>query len=491
MSSKKINIFLPVELKNSEHLKFVFENNSLINKVFFISTNTESAVDNDNCILQTTVYLSSNTFNKISLLNKENDFLFITEPVELAISPDALHRFVNIAIDTAAGIVTSNHSEIINENIEFREVLNYHSGSVRDDFYFGPLIYFSHTAFEYAVTKCSDDFIFAGLYDIRLHISEKFKILNIPENLYSFKKLLKGNGTSESHFNYVDPKNRDVQTEMEKVFTSHLSRINAIVKTVDTVSVFSENIFEFEMSVIIPVKNRVKTIQNAVDSALQQKTDFPFNIIIVDNHSTDGTTDIIRQIAQNNKSIIHIIPGRNDLGIGGCWNEAIHSVHCGKYSVQLDSDDLYRDESTLQKIVGVFRKEKCAMVIGSYIITDFNLQEIPPGLIDHKEWTDDNGMNNALRINGLGAPRAFYTPLLREIKFPNVSYGEDYSIALRISAEYKVGRIYEPIYICRRWEGNSDHNISHEQQNKHNVYKDFIRLREILTRQKKNHRVEK
>ena len=162
--------------------------------------------------------------------------------------------------------------------------------------------------------------------------------------------------------------------------------------------------------------------------------------------------------------------------------------HCGRFAIQLDSDDLYINHHVLQRIVDTFHEHQCAMVIGSYKMVNFKLEEIPPGIIDHKEWTPDNGRNNALRVNGLGAPRAFYTPLLRQIRIPNVSYGEDYATALAISREY---RIYEPLYLCRRWEGNSDADLNIQRVNANNYYKDKIRMIEILARQQKIENEEK
>jgi glycosyltransferase involved in cell wall biosynthesis len=292
-------------------------------------------------------------------------------------------------------------------------------------------------------------------------------------------------------FAYVDPRNRQVQLEMEKVFTNHLKEIDAYVDPRIKKSVNFEDKFNYEASVIIPVKNRVNTIGDAINSVLNQASKFSFNIIVVDNYSSDGTTEKIKNIAIGDNRVIHLIPPKTELGIGGCWNEAIFHPDCGKFAVQLDSDDLYSDKNTLQKIIDKFYQENCAMVIGSYKLTDFNLNEIPPGIIDHREWTDENGHNNALRINGLGAPRAFYTPVIREIKFPNVSYGEDYAVGLAISRQYKVGRIYEPIYLCRRWEGNTDTSLSIEKQNANNFYKDSLRTKEIQLRQEMNRNLQK
>jgi hypothetical protein len=330
-----------------------------------------------------------------------------------------------------------------------------------------------------------NNFLYSGLYDLRLSISSRSSVVRIPEPLYSVQS---SDETSKSNkiFDYVNPKNREVQIEMEKVFTHHLREIGAYVDPKKKKSVSFEDKFNCEASVIIPVKNRVNTIGDSINSALKQKTKFSFNIIIVDNHSDDGTTELIRNKSSLDKRVVHIIPERFDLGIGGCWNEAISHPECGKFSVQLDSDDLYSDENTLQKIVDRFYEKQCAMVIGSYKLTDFNLNEIPPGTIDHREWTDENGHNNALRINGLGAPRAYYTPIVKTVKFPNVSYGEDYAVGLAISSEFKIGRIYEPIYLCRRWGGNTDASLSIEKQNANNFYKDTLRTKEILLRQEIN-----
>jgi len=271
---------------------------------------------------------------------------------------------------------------------------------------------------------------------------------------------------------------------MEQVATDHLAKIGALLKPPFKPVNLDEGDFDVDASVIIPVRNRVKTIGDAVSSVLKQSAPFKFNLIVIDNHSTDGTGDLLRQFAKNDARVIHLIPDRNDLGIGGCWNEGVHHARCGRFAVQLDSDDLYKDQTTLARIVEVFRVQKCAMVIGSYQMTNFKLEDIPPGVIDHKEWTDDNGPNNALRINGLGAPRAFFTPLLRQVKIPNVSYGEDYAVGLRISREYRIGRIYDPIYLCRRWEGNSDADLDVARVNTYNAYKDRLRSIEIAARQR-------
>ena len=249
---------------------------------------------------------------------------------------------------------------------------------------------------------------------------------------------------------------------------------------------FDEQEFDVEASVVIPVFNRAKTIKDAVESALSQKASFPYNVIVVDNHSTDGTGDILAHLSKSHKDKLRVIvPNRRDLGIGGCWNEAINSEYCGRFAVQLDSDDLYSSPKTLQTVVDAFHEQKAAMVIGSYRMCDFELNTLPPGLIDHKEWTDDNGPNNALRINGLGAPRAFFTPLLRQVQFPNTSYGEDYALGLLFSRHYRIGRIFSELYLCRRWGGNSDAALSVEKINANNLYKDRLRTMELYARQRR------
>jgi glycosyltransferase involved in cell wall biosynthesis len=328
------------------------------------------------------------------------------------------------------------------------------------------------------------DFKFAGWYDLRLKISQTHTVLHLPEYLYTVTETdLRKSG--EKQHDYVDPRNRAVQVEMEFACTDHLKVINAWLKPVfDRIS-FSETEFENEASVIIPVRNRARTIGDAIESVLSQEAPFSFNLIVVDNHSTDGTTDVVRSFAGRDKRLIHHIPDRKDLGIGGCWNEAVFHPECGKFSIQLDSDDLYIDNSVIARIVDSFYSQQCAMVIGSYQMVNFDLEEIPPGLIDHREWTPENGRNNALRINGLGAPRAFYTPVIRSIGIPDVSYGEDYAAGLAISRNYQIGRIYESLYLCRRWEGNTDAALDIVRTNANNLYKDRIRTMELMARKRK------
>ncbi len=428
---------------------------------------------------------STETLKSISE-NIDTDYVvFIVKNTQIDFGAYSLERFVNIAKNTDAGFIYSDYYEIKENKQTKHPTIEYQKGSLRDDFNFGPVIFIKSEALKNTVSNFSNNFQFAGLYDLRLKISKNYPIIRIPEFLYTaIESDTRKSG--EKQFDYVNPKNRQVQIEMEQAVTEHLKNINAFIgPEFKPIDVDSDN-FEFEASVIIPVRDRAKTIGDAIDSVLKQNTNFKFNLIIVDNHSTDGTTEVIKQAADNDERVIHIIPERTDLQIGGCWNEGIMNEKCGRFSIQLDSDDIYANENTIQKIVDTFNKEKCAMVIGSYKLTDFELNEIPPGLIDHKEWTPDNGKNNALRINGLGAPRAFYTPVLREIKIPNVSYGEDYAVGLEISRNYQIGRIYEPIYLCRRWDGNSDAALDIEKVNANNFYKDKIRTIEVLARQRKN-----
>jgi hypothetical protein len=361
-------------------------------------------------------------------------------------------------------------------------VIDYQPASLRDDFNFGSVMLFETKSLLEAVSRMQDDFRFAGLYDLRLKLTQKYNLFHIPEYLYTESEP-DTRKSGEKQFDYVDPRNRQVQIEMEQACTAHLKETGAWLEPRFTKIGFDEFTFIIEASVVIPVKNRARTIADAISSVLVQKTTFRFNLIMVDNHSSDGTSDIIRSFCRKDPRVIHIIPARNDLGIGGCWNEAIFHPDCGKFVIQLDSDDLYIDDQVISHIIGAFYSQNCAMLVGTYRMVNFDLKEIPPGIIDHKEWTPDNGRNNALRINGLGAPRAFYTPVIRKFRVPNVSYGEDYALGLSISRYYQIGRIYEPLYLCRRWEENSDASLDVFKMNNHNFYKDRIRTIEFLARQ--------
>jgi hypothetical protein len=469
--------------ENEKNIKR-FADSELVKEIILISSNeTLSSFENIK-VIYCKNFKSSESI-KLFAQYSTTDFTMIVQGNK-SINPGQfwLDRFYQTAINTNSVFVYSDYYEEENGKLIVHPVIDYQEGSLRDDFDFGEVIFIKTEFLKKIAEHDQNDFSFAGFYNLRLKLSQLGSIFRIPEYLYTVESSVDV-GSEEKHFSYVDPKNREVQIEMEKAVTQHLIDVGAYVhppfKEID-LSIVKD--YEFEASVIIPVKNRVKTIFDAIESVLNQKTNFRFNLIVIDNHSNDGTSEVISELSKKDERIIHYKPERNDLGIGGCWNAGVHHQKCGKFSVQLDSDDIYKDENTLQTIVDLFHKEKCGMVIGSYQITDFNLKELPPGLIDHKEWTNDNGPNNALRINGLGAPRAFFTPLLRIIKIPNVSYGEDYSIGLAISREYKIGRIYHSLYMCRRWEGNSDAQLDIVRMNANNTYKDRIRTFELLARKK-------
>jgi len=412
--------------------------------------------------------------------------LLLLEARQISIEPKALERFLEVAGTTKAGLAFSDFYEESEGGKTLHPLIDYQPGSVRDDFDFGAMTLFSVSAIRKALKKYGDipQVKFAGLYDLRLKISIDHPICHLKEPLYSVIRTNEPSG-SEKLFAYVDPQNRALQKEMETVFTDYLKKIGVYLPPhrFREVGQTLES-FPVEVSVVIPVRNRSETIAEAANSALSQQADFPFNVIVVDNHSTDGTTAILSDFASRYSRLKHIIPARTDLGIGGCWNDALRHEACGRFAIQLDSDDLYSSPHTLQTMVGMLRQSNYAMVIGSYTLVDSKLKEIPPGLIDHREWTDENGHNNALRINGLGAPRAFNTSLMRKIGFLNVSYGEDYAAALRICREYRIGRIYQNLYLCRRWSSNSDAGLSIEATNRNDAFKDKIRTEEILARQK-------
>jgi Glycosyl transferase family 2 len=399
----------------------------------------------------------------------DSDVLFLGDPrANVEPGPRMFTRMADVIRDTGAGWVYSDaigHPRI-----------DYQRGSIRDGFDFGPVVGVSvRAALESGIDGA---WKWGALYDLRLRISEKHPVVRIPEPMYT-ASISDARSTGQKQFDYVDPRNRDYQIEMERIATAHLERIGACLQPHFAQVPAAEKV-PVKASVVIPVRNRERTILDAVQSALVQRADFDFNVIVVDNHSTDRTTEILRAI--DDSRVKHIVPERRDLGIGGCWNEAIYSAHCGQYAIQLDSDDLYLNDGVLSRIVATLEAGPYAMVIGSYTMVDFSLKEIPPGLIDHREWTRANGRNNALRVNGLGAPRAFNTSILRRIGFPNVSYGEDYAIALRISRDYEIGRIYESVYLCRRWEGNSDSALAPEVANRYDLYKDWLRTIEIQAR---------
>lgn len=406
-------------------------------------------------------------------------------PYSLAPGYNCLPRMARIAADSGAAMVYSDY-RVTTLSGETKQVptIDCFKGSLRDDFDFGPLVMIDTRRLREACDTIDADYRYAGMYAVRLALSRLAGIVHIPETLYTAVET-DTRTSGEKQFDYVDPRNRARQLEMEDACTVHLKKIGAYLEPHFKDADYSGD-FPVEASVIIPVRNRVSTIADAVESALSQTADFKYNVIVIDNHSTDGTTGVLRGLADKYDNLKVIIPAFSDLGIGGCWNEGVNSAHCGRFAVQLDSDDLYKNTDTLQRIVDTFRKENCGMIIGSYELTDFNLNPLPPGLIDHREWTDDNGRNNALRINGLGAPRAFVTNLLREIRVPNTSYGEDYALGLAISRDYRIGRIYDSLYLCRRWEGNSDSNLDIARVNANNLYKDRLRTWEVEARIAKN-----
>jgi hypothetical protein len=433
-------------------------------------------------------YLHSAGFSTTDALKKmaavtDTDYIITySKRFPLDLGKNALVRMMQICEDAGAGMVYSDYFENKDGSLSLHPLIDYQEGSLRDDFNFGSVILYSAKAFINACSRMDEEYRFAGLYDLRLKISQSYSLLHIQEMLYTEVEA-DTRQSGEKQFDYVDPRNRQVQIEMERACTNHLKAVGAWLGPVFRDIAFDDPGFDFDASVVIPVRNRVKTIGDAIRSVLEQKTKYRFNLIIVDNHSSDGTTQVINSF-KDDPRVVHIIPERKDLGIGGCWNEAIFSERCGKFAIQLDSDDLYIDDSVITRIVDAFYDQLCAMVVGSYKMVNFDLEEIPPGLIDHREWTPDNGRNNALRINGLGAPRAFYTPLLRKIAVPNVSYGEDYAVGLAISRNYRIGRIYEPLYLCRRWDENSDALLDTGRMNTYNLYKDKIRTIELIARKR-------
>lgn len=483
---EKIDLFLPCEyIDDAQNALSVLHEYKTVQHIHFLVSADFAAHHQvpEGCTFVITDRLeSSNTIVSIAE-NTDADYVMIcTRHTTIGWGNNTLERFLRVADDTDAVMVYADHYKMVEGKMEKHPVIDYQSGSLRDDFDFGSLWCIKAQALaDYIAQPDREEYQFAALYDLRLYLSRVGEIFHLNEFLYSEAEL-DTRKSGEKQFDYVNPRNREVQIEMEKACTQHLGKVGALIDTTFYRQPdFGEQDFEYEASVIIPVFNREKTVADAVKSALGQKASFKFNVIVVNNHSTDRTGEILDELKVDN--LIQIVPERTDLGIGGCWNEAINSSFCGKFAVQLDSDDLYSSPKTLQKIVDAFYKQKAAMIIGSYRMCDFYLNTLPPGLIDHKEWTDENGCNNALRINGLGAPRAFFTPLVRQIQFPNTSYGEDYALGLAFSRRYRIGRIYDELYLCRRWGGNSDAALSVEKVNANNLYKDRLRTMELKARQ--------
>ena len=483
---EKIDLFLPCEyIDDAQNALAVLHEYKTVQHIHFLVSADFAAHHQvpEGCTFVITDRLeSSNTIVSIAE-NTDADYMMIcTRHTTIGWGNNTLERFLRVADDTDAVMVYADHYKMVEGKMEKHPVIDYQSGSLRDDFDFGSLWCIKAQALaDYIAQPDREEYQFAALYDLRLYLSRVGEIFHLNEFLYSEAEL-DTRKSGEKQFDYVNPRNREVQIEMEKACTQHLGKVGALIDTTFYRQPdFGEQDFEYEASVIIPVFNREKTVADAVKSALGQKASFKFNVIVVNNHSTDRTGEILDELKVDN--LIQIVPERTDLGIGGCWNEAINSSFCGKFAVQLDSDDLYSSPKTLQKIVDAFYKQKAAMIIGSYRMCDFDFNTLPPGLIDHKEWTDENGCNNALRINGLGAPRAFFTPLVRQIQFPNTSYGEDYALGLAFSRRYRIGRIYDELYLCRRWGGNSDAALSVEKVNANNLYKDRLRTMELKARQ--------
>lgn len=483
---RKVNCFLPA-MSVEQIMPTIKEFRSLQCAedvaLFLLS---KEKIEIEGCTTIITENLNSMDTLRSIVANADADFTLIyTKYTTLSFAQYGLERFYNLAIASGAGLIYSDYYQIIDGVRSNAPTIDYQFGSLRDDFSFGSLLFYNSRALKDAIRSIKGEYTFAGLYALRLAVSRIADISRINEYLYT--EIEQDNRKSgEKQFDYVDPKNRAVQLEMEAACTEHLKAIGGYLEPNFKTVEFDKGNFEYEASVIIPVRNRVRTIEDAIRSVLVQETKFPFNLIVIDNFSTDGTSDIIARYAKEDDRVIHLIPEREDLGIGGCWNLGVDHPKCGKFAVQLDSDDVYESPATLQTIVDAFYEQNCAMVVGSYTITNGDMQPIPPGLIDHKEWTPENGRNNALRINGLGAPRAFYTPFLRSIHVPNTSYGEDYALGLRVSREYQIGRIYKSLYLCRRWDGNSDSVLSVEKINANNLYKDKIRTFELISRIKMN-----
>ena len=479
---KRINCFIPFQ--DAAQVKTTIANlkkEEEVAKIYLLKAEGASDEKIDGCeIIETPSLKSTDCIKKIAAKSDAEFSLIYTKYTELSFGLFAVERFLAIADDSKAAMLYADHFNEAGGVRSELPVIDYQFGSLRDDFDFGSVLLYKADALKEAAARMDVDYQFAALYDLRLKVSQKGKLEHINEYLY-YEIENDNRKSGEKLFDYVDPKNRGVQIEMEKACTQHLKDINGFLEPNFKHIEFSDNSFEYEASVVIPCKNRVKTIGDAIASALSQKTNFKYNVIVVDDNSTDGSVDVIKKFVGDPK-LVYIAQDKTYHAIGGNWNVALHHPKCGKFAIQLDSDDVYFDENTVQKFVDAFYAQNCAMVVGTYRITNFKMETIPPGIIDHKEWTPDNGRNNALRINGLGAPRGFYVPMLRTINFPTTKYGEDYAVGLRVSREYQIGRIYDVVYNCRRWDENSDANADVPKMNMNNLYKDRIRTWELEAR---------
>ena len=482
---KTIDCFVPfADAQQANQTVAGLKSNDFTARIFLLKSEESDETISGCETLKIEGLTSTATMKAIAEAATADYVLLYTKYNTLKMGMFAQERMVKLAEDSQADMLYADHYQVVGNVKTNAPVIDYQFGSLRDDFDFGSVILFRTSALKAAASKMTKNYKFSGLYDLRLRLSQAGDIMHINEYLYSDVEL-DTRKSGEKIFDYVDPRNRDRQIEMEDACTEHLKAIGGYLEPKFDKIEFDKGDFEYEASVIIPVRNRIRTIRDAIKSVLSQKTDFKFNLIVIDNGSTDGTTEAIDEFAADER-VIHIVPTRDDLGIGGCWNLGVHHPKCGKFAVQLDSDDVYSDENTLTTMVNAFYEQNCGMVVGTYMMTDFNMNMIAPGIIDHKEWTPENGRNNALRINGLGAPRAFYTPLLREVKVPNTSYGEDYALGLNISRNYQIGRVYSVVYNCRRWDDNSDASLDIVKMNAHNLYKDRIRTWELQARIAKN-----
>jgi hypothetical protein len=457
----------------------------LVEEVLLCASSPFEATARGTRLLKSESLYSSSIIRSVIDEARTDYLLFVLPGETLRWNARAFERLMRAARDSGAGLLYSDHRDEENGNISDHPLTDYQAGSIRDNFDLGGAFLVDRNIARQSLEVESQELEWGGLYDLRLRISESAPVVRLPEYLYTRVKLDR-RATGERIFDYVDPSKRAYQIEMERIATRHLGRIGALLNTPFAPVPNLGTSFNVEASVVIPVRNRVKTIAEAIRSALAQEASFEFNVIVIDNHSTDGTSDVIRQMSSQDSRVVHMIPAATHLGIGGCWNEAVYSNACGRYCVQLDSDDIYSGTDVLARIVALFHEGSYAMIIGSYRIVDFDLNELPPGLVDHREWTLENGRNNALRINGLGAPRAFDVAILRTIGFPDVSYGEDYAVALRVCREFEIGRIYEPLYLARRWGGNSDSALPLATMNRYDHYKDWIRTNELRARQRLN-----
>lgn len=479
---KRITCFIPFQ--DAAQVKATVESlkkEQEVAEIYLLKT--EGAADEDvpGCrFIETPSLKCTDAMRKIAAASDTEYTLIYTKTTELSFVLFAVERFLTLAEDSNAAMIYADHFNEVGGVRSEAPVIDYQMGSLRDDFDFGGLLIYKTSALKEAVSMMDVDYKFAALYDLRLKVSQKGIIEHINEYLY-YEVETDNRKSGEKIFDYVDPKNRAVQIEMEQACTAHLKEVGGFLEPKFKHIEFSDDSFEYEASVVIPCKNRVRTIGDAIQSALNQKTTFKYNVIVVDDNSEDGTVDVIKKFVGDPK-LVYVAQDKSYHAIGGNWNVALHHPKCGKFAIQLDSDDVYFDENTVQKFVDAFYEQNCAMVVGTYRMTNFKMETIPPGIIDHKEWTPDNGRNNALRINGLGAPRGFYVPMLRTINFPTTKYGEDYAVGLRVCREYQIGRIYDVVYNCRRWDDNSDANCDVVKMNMNNLYKDRIRTWELKAR---------